>query len=201
MDNIFDKLTAFFFGKKYLEEQDSHEPSVEVKQPVTEAQSRPRTSPLKEDFIKEVKSGTYDYLFEDENRLKMLLDMGRYFYDAKEAVMVSSPGPVYDLDNMVLYSLNNNPDLTFIRSAFLSLRNHIVRTLGEEQYNTELERWDYDLAMAYKEADYHILRANYFEVMNQYINTINDPNGMKAPEARQLYMEAQELKEKYENFS
>lgn len=199
---LIEKINKWFRNKEPVVEDILEKEIEESSSPDTELNviAKP-VNPVKERLIEEIKSGKYDYLFEDEHKLETCLDMSRYICSSLETVMVCSPDNTFDMNNMILYSMNESPNLDFMRNSQLSIRNHIINSISENEYNMNLEHWDYDLAMVYKEADYHMLRADYYKMMNEYILTINDPNGMNAPQAAHLYREAQKLKEQFESYN
>ena len=81
------------------------------------------------------------------------------------------------------------------------LRQEIISELGEEEYGNRLEEIENDLFMAYKEADYHILRAEIAENELQYYKEINNPAlGKNGNQLKSLWDHIVELKTQLEQF-
>ena len=81
------------------------------------------------------------------------------------------------------------------------LRQEIISELGEEEYGNRLEEIENDLFMAYKEADYHILRAEIAENELQYYKEINNPAlGKNGSQLKAIWDHIVELKTQLEQF-
>ncbi len=64
-------------------------------------------------------------------------------------------------DAVNLYSTDDTLDVDFAIKSMHRLRDQLIMTLGNEGYGERLNEIEPDLAMAYKEADYQIARADF----------------------------------------
>lgn len=146
-------------------------------------------------------SDEYRFLTEDKDKLASILEVAKLIYGSKECIIFSSTEEKPSVENITFYSLSDNPSPEFEMGSRDILINDLVNRVGPEEFDRNIEYYDRDRAMLYKEADYHILRADYFEKYAEYIRRINDPNGNMAPETSRLYAMVMDLKNKYENFT
>lgn len=146
-------------------------------------------------------SDEYSFLTKDDNKLASVLEIAKIIYNAKECIILSSEVDKPVPENITFYSLTDNPSPEFEMSCRDIIVNDLVNRVGAEEYDKNIEYYDNNTAMLYKEADYHILRAEYFEKYAEYIRRINDPNGNMAPDTARLYQQVMDLKQQYENFN
>lgn len=74
-------------------------------------------------------------------------------------------------------SLNDENCIQPLIASKEELKNELLRIIGNEAYGMNLEKIDYDLAMAYKEADYQIARVNKVQAELDYYRAANDLSG------------------------
>lgn len=146
-------------------------------------------------------SDEYKHLTEDDGKLAAILEVAKLLYDAKECLVFTSNVEKPDPEQITFYSLTDNPTPEFEMGCRDIVKMDLVNRVGPEEYDKNIEYYDNDRAMLYKEADYHILRADYFEKYLEYYKRINDPNGDKANDTHRLYQQVMYLKEQYEKFN
>ena len=111
----------------------------------------------------------------------------------------------------ILYTISDNQDINKIYSSdnitsddqafiFNDIKNNLIEKLGFEQYGSNLKTYDYDLFNAYKEADFQLTRADYFETAYEYFKQVNNPNGGDANTTYMLYKRLLQLRDKYEKY-
>ena len=103
-------------------------------------------------------------------------------------------------DIVNLYSTDDELDVDFAIASMHRLRDQLIRTLGNEGYGENLNVIEPDLAMAYKEADYQIARADYLDAELQYYKAANNPNGPQGNMLKVMWDHRCELKERLDVF-
>ena len=82
-----------------------------------------------------------------------------------------------------------------------TLKNEIIRLIGNDAYGSNLEQIDYELAMAYKEADYQIARADMIQAELDYYKATNNLNiEFSGPRLYALWNHYLDMKKRYEAF-
>ena len=105
-----------------------------------------------------------------------------------------------DNDDVKLYSTDDELNIDFAIASFHRLREQIIHTLGNEKYSQNLSTIEPDLALAYKEADFQITRAEYLDAELQYYKAANNPNGPLANMLKKMWDRRCKLKEQLEIF-
>lgn len=116
----------------------------------------------------------------------------------------------------VTVTMNNDGSLTVEKSESLpddkcldaliasreEIKNEIVRTIGNDEYGANLDHIDYELAMAYKEADYQILRADTIKAELEYYKAANDLHQeFSGPRLYAMWNHYLDLKKRLDSFS
>ncbi len=82
-----------------------------------------------------------------------------------------------------------------------TLKNEIIRLIGNDAYCSNLEQIDYELAMAYKEADYQIARADMIQAELDYYKAANNLSmEFSGPRLYALWNHYLDMKKRYEAF-
>lgn len=95
---------------------------------------------------------------------------------------------------------DKNVDVEYTLGQFHRLRDQLIQTLGNEGYGARLDEIEPDLSMAYKEADYQIVRADYLDAELQYYKAANNPAGPSANMLKTMWDRRCELKERLDAF-
>ena len=103
-------------------------------------------------------------------------------------------------DKIDMFITEERLDEDFASDCVYTIKSQIINKIGQETYERQLERFDYDMAMAFKEADYQMARADYAEAELQYFRAVNDPYGAKAPQLKKMWDNVNRTKSRLEAF-
>lgn len=129
-------------------------------------------------------------------KLKQILNIIKLLKSSKDFIIYSissdnNINPIYSSDNI------DNDTQALI---FNDIKENLINKLGNEKYGEKLELYDKDLFNAYKEADYQMLKADYFESAYEYYTQVNDPIGGDANKLYLLYKRLLQTRDKYEKY-
>ena len=101
--------------------------------------------------------------------------------------------------DILYYISDDNIDIEFSANCKEVIRDDLIKRLGDN-YDRNLEKFEPYTAMAFKEADYQMLRADVLDAKLKYINAINDAYGMTANATLGLWNHYNELKHRLKDF-
>ena len=130
-------------------------------------------------------------------KIKQILNIIKQLKTCKDFIIYMIPDNNTDIKH--IYS-SDNIDNDAQAIIFNDIKENLINKLGNETYGQKLEFYDKDLFDAYKEADYQMLKADYFETAYEYYKTINDPNSGDANRTYMLYKRLLQLRDKYEKY-
>lgn len=90
-------------------------------------------------------------------------------------------------------------DGAFLAACSVALRSEAAKMVGPA-FDRDLEKYDRDLAMAYKEADYQMARADAAQSGLDYFRAINDAYGPASDELLRMWNVYKAAKAKLESF-
>ena len=82
---------------------------------------------------------------------------------------------------------------TLARCAF-AIKQKIVNMIGPELYERKLDEFDPDLADAYRQIDFWMLKTKCVQAELEYYRACNDPNGFHGPQLREMHDRVCELR-------
>ena len=104
-------------------------------------------------------------------------------------------------EQLKVYVTDTEVDPQFIADCKERLRNILINTIGREAFEQNIEILEPDTALAWKEADYQIARAEWQEAELQYYKAVNLPgNNLRATQLKNMYDRVQSLKAQVESF-
>ena len=103
-------------------------------------------------------------------------------------------------DNIQSIYSSDNIDSDVQAMIFSDIKENLISKLGNEKYGEKLELYDKDLFDAYKEADFQMVKADYFETAYNYYKIVNDPNSGDANTTYMLYKRLLQMRDKYEKY-
>ena len=104
-------------------------------------------------------------------------------------------------EQLKVYVTDTEVDPQFIADCKERLRNILINTIGREAFEQNIEILEPDTALAWKEADYQIARAEWQEAELQYYKAVNMPgNNLRASQLKNMYDRVQSLKAQVESF-
>lgn len=134
-------------------------------------------------------------------RLEHIEEIIPVLKDSKnEIVMFSNESEVNSPNEIMMFITGDFLNVPFAAMSREVIKNNIVRTIGKQQYEQNLEQLDYDLAMAYKEADYQMARNEALDAEFMYYREVNNPNGMKSQQLLNMWNRVVEMKERLKRF-
>ena len=129
--------------------------------------------------------------YKDLRKITEIIEM---LVNMKQCVILFSEKTNQKQD-ILYYISDDDIDVDFSANCKEVIRDDLVRRLGDN-YDRELERFEPYTAMAFKEADYQMLRADVLDAKLKYFSAINDAYGMSANATLGLWNHYNELKEK-----
>ena len=129
-------------------------------------------------------------------KLKQIFNIIKQLKNCKDFIIYYSNK---DNDIKNIYS-SDNIDSDIQAYIFSDIKENLISKLGNEKYGEKLELYDKDLFDAYKEADFQMVKADYFETAYNYYKIVNDPNSGDANKIYMLYKRLLQLRDKYEKY-
>ena len=124
---------------------------------------------------------------------ELCIDAFDWLKDAKYAVIVSK-----DMNDEYSYDSNDDEyDVEFRNQCKNIIQENLFTHIGPERYQEQLDVFEPDVYMAFKELNYQEARANYNERLVEYIKAMNDPMGLKSNMLNKLWDDVVELEKIY----
>lgn len=119
---------------------------------------------------------------------KFVLECVDFVREADKTVIITK-----NRDELSYNTDDEEYDVDFRNSCKEIIREDLFNTIGQEEYQNNLAKFEPDLNVAFTELDYHQSRADYNERMVDYLKAVNDPTGMKSPQLSHLWNDIQEM--------
>lgn len=104
-------------------------------------------------------------------------------------------------EQLKVYVTDAEVDPQFLADCKERLRGILINTVGREVFEQNIEVLEPDTALAWKEADYQIARAEWQEAELQYYKAVNMPgNNLRASQLKNMYDRVQSLKARVDEF-
>jgi hypothetical protein len=104
-------------------------------------------------------------------------------------------------EQLKVYVTDAEVDPQFLADCKERLRGILINTIGREVFEQNIEVLEPDTALAWKEADYQIARAEWHEAELQYYKAVNMPgNNLRASQLKNMYDRVQSLKARVDEF-
>ena len=129
-------------------------------------------------------------------KLKQIFNIIKQLKNCKDFIIYYSNKD----DNIQSIYSSDNIDSDIQAMIFSDIKENLISKLGNEKYGEKLELYDKDLFDAYKEADFQMVKADYFETAYNYYKIVNDPNSGDANTIYMLYKRLLQMRDKYEKY-
>ncbi len=129
-------------------------------------------------------------------KLKQIFNIIKQLKNCKDFIIYYSNKD----DNIQSIYSSDNIDSDVQAMIFSDIKENLISKLGNEKYGEKLELYDKDLFDAYKEADFQMVKADYFETAYNYYKIVNDPNSGDANTTYMLYKRLLQMRDKYEKY-
>ena len=89
-------------------------------------------------------------------------------------------------------------DNEFLADCREVIKNIIIERIGREQYDTNIDRMDAEVAQLYRESDYHMARAEWLDAELRYYKEANNPSGLGGNQLMNMWKRVQETRRVFE---
>lgn len=125
----------------------------------------------------------------------LCIDSLDWLHNAVDAVVISR-------DAMGEYSYDSNDDeydIDFRNQCKNIIQENLFNFVGQEKYQEQLDIFEPDVYMAFKEIKYYEAKAAYYERLTEYIKAMNDPMGLKSNMLSRLWDDVCEFEKVYKS--
>jgi hypothetical protein len=128
-----------------------------------------------------------------------ILEIAETLSDMEKCIILFSNNKE-DKEHITFYTNDDELDIEYTRNCKELIRDTLNNILTPQIYDRDLEYYEPYTALAFKEAEYQVMRADMLEAELAYYKAINDPNGPAASQTYALYERYMNLKERLEKF-
>ena len=101
-------------------------------------------------------------------------------------------------DNKPVILDSGEPETEFLADCREVIKDIVVRRIGREQYDTNIDRMDSEVGMLFRESDYHMARAEYLDAELRYYKEANSPQGLGGNQLMNMWQRVLETKRVFE---
>lgn len=101
-------------------------------------------------------------------------------------------------DNKPVILDSGEPETEFLADCREVIKDIVIRRIGREQYDMNIDRMDSEVGMLFRESDYHMARAEYLDAELRYYKEANSPQGLGGNQLMNMWQRVQETKRVFE---
>ena len=89
---------------------------------------------------------------------------------------------------------SGEPETEFLTDCREVIKDIVVRRIGREQYEINIDRMDPEVGLLFRESDYHMAHAEYLDAELRYYKEANNPSGLGGNQLMNMWKRVLETK-------